>query len=116
MSALFDQLCEAHGLPVPEKEYRFCPPRRWRFDYCWDGWLALEVEGFAAGGAPGRHQRVAGFKRDMEKYNQAQIMGFTVLRCLPEDINTGTAFALVKRALAACGSQCRVQLVNGDGV
>src|SRR5437870_13453139 len=41
----FDVLCEAHGLPKPAHEFRFHETRRWRFDYVWEGWLALEVQG-----------------------------------------------------------------------
>ena len=36
----------ANELPEPEREYRFAPPRRWRFDFAWPAaMLALEVEG-----------------------------------------------------------------------
>lgn len=95
----FDSLCEAHGLPVPVQEYRFAEPRKWRFDYLWDGWLALEVQGglFTAG----RHVQGAALLEEHEKLNEAVIRGYSVLFCTPADIKTGAAFALVKRALEA---------------
>jgi len=62
-----------------EKEKRFHPVRRWRFDYFLPALnTAIEIEGGIFSG--GRHTRGAGYSRDCEKYNQAQIMGFLVLR------------------------------------
>lgn len=93
-ASVFDACCRAHGLPPPEREYVFAPPRKWRFDYYWpDAKVALEVEGLG-----GRHQRIGGFLKDMEKYNEAAIMGIAVIRCTTRDLNTGNAFQLVRRA------------------
>ena len=100
----FVQLCLAHGLPAPVKEFRFHPTRKWRFDYAWEGcweyFIAMEVEGGVWTG--GRHTRGKGFLGDMEKYNEAAIMGWCVLRCTPKDIKSGKAVELVKRAME-CG-------------
>ena len=47
-------------IPTPEVEYRFAPPRRWRFDFAWvDQKVAVEVEGGLYQG--GRHQYLKGF-------------------------------------------------------
>ena len=35
MTTTFDALLSATGLPEAIREYRFAPPRRWRFDYAW---------------------------------------------------------------------------------
>src|ERR1041385_1632066 len=54
-------LMDWQRLPKPTTEYRFAPPRRWRFDFAWpEGRLALEVEGgsFVAG----RHTRGTPFE------------------------------------------------------
>jgi hypothetical protein len=60
------------------QEHRFCE-RRWRFDYAWPkGLVAVEYEGL--GNTPGRHQRITGYSNDCEKYNAAQLLGWTVLR------------------------------------
>lgn len=62
-----------------EKEYRFHKTRRWRFDYAVPSYkLAIEIEGGIW--IKGRHTRGAGYSKDCEKYNQAAIHGWTVLR------------------------------------
>jgi hypothetical protein len=46
VSDTLDAVLRAVGLPVPIREHRFAPPRRWRFDYAWPAHrLALEIEG-----------------------------------------------------------------------
>jgi hypothetical protein len=93
----FAPICRALSLPIPEIEYRFHQRRKWRFDYAWpDRLVALEVEGGAWVG--GRHNRGLGFLRDIEKYNEAVLAGWCVLRCTPKDIKTGAVFDLLKRA------------------
>lgn len=65
--------------PLPIREYRFAPPRRWRFDFAWpDLKLAVEAEGGVW--SRGRHTRGSGFVNDSIKYNEAAKMGWTVLK------------------------------------
>jgi len=65
--------------PEPEREYRFAPPRRWRFDFAWpDAMVAVECEGGTW--SRGRHVRGGGFERDCAKYNAAALAGWTVVR------------------------------------
>ncbi len=91
--------CAAHGLPEPVPEYVFAAPRKWRFDWLWaDADVALEIEGGAW--TEGRHVRGKGYLNDITKYNEAQLAGFVLLRCTPDDVKSGAAFALVKRALS----------------
>ena len=86
------------GLPEPEREYRFWPGRRFRFDFAWpDKMIAVEVEG--GQWVRGRHQRGAGFAADTEKYNEAAILGWCVLRFPTNAINSGRALATLERAL-----------------
>lgn len=86
-----------HGLKA-ESEHRFHPTRRWRFDYAWPQIkLALEVEGGTWTG--GRHVSGAGYSRDCEKYNEAAILGWRVLRVTTDMISSGAAFDQVERAL-----------------
>ena len=69
-------------LPAGVREYRFHPPRRWRFDFCWpSARFAVEIEGIgrADGGASG-HRTRAGFLADAEKYEAAMSDGWTVYR------------------------------------
>ena len=83
-------------LPAPVREYRFAAPRRWRFDFAWPHlMLALECEGM------GRHQRFAGYRSDCEKYTQAALMGWRVLRVMSADRSRAHEWVdLVQRAIA----------------
>lgn len=92
-------MCRAFGLPTPTPEHRFHPTRKWRFDWYFGGprKIALEVEGAVWTG--GRHTRGKGFLGDVEKYNEAAILGFTILRCTPGQVKSGEAFTIVKRAM-----------------
>ena len=88
------------GLPPPEVEFIFHRPRKWRFDFCWpENMLAVEVEG--AIWAQGRHTRGSGFTGDCQKYNQATIDGWRVLRFTAEMINSGLAIKMITEALCA---------------
>lgn len=74
--------------------------RRWRFDFAYpDRKIAIECEGGAFSG--GRHTRGAGFEKDAEKYSEAAVRGWTVLRFTASQIESGAAVALVERALGA---------------
>lgn len=91
--------CEQHGLPLPVAEYRFAPPRRWRFDFAWPALqVALEVEGGLW--VYGRHNRAAGFLADSEKYNTAAVMGWRVIRCEPKQLQAGQPFRYLVPLLA----------------
>jgi very-short-patch-repair endonuclease len=82
---------------MPMREYRFHPERRWRFDFAWpDQFIAVEVEGLTPLG--GRHQRMSGFRSDLEKYNAAAMLGWLVLRFTDFEIKRGIA---IKTIIAA---------------
>ncbi len=94
----------AVGLPAPIAQYRFAPPRRWTFDFCWpDRKLAVEVEGGIW--TRGRHTRGKGYERDCSKYNEAAILGFTVLRFTTGQVKNGEAIGTIERALSRLGSR-----------
>lgn len=85
-----DLIWAPYGIPTPEAEHRFHNTRRWRFDYCWrDRRTAVEIEGAVWSG--GRHTRGAGFVKDMEKYNEAQRLGWTIYRFTPQQLKNGEA-------------------------
>jgi hypothetical protein len=87
------------GVTVPAVEFRFDPLRRWKFDLAWPGIkLAIEVEG--AIWKLGRHNRPAGFIKDMEKYNTATLNNWRVLRVTTDQVRAGDALRLVLVALA----------------
>ena len=83
----------------PEREYRFHPIRRWRFDFAWpDSMIAVEVDGNAwhvKGG--GRH----GTDKDREKINAAASLGWRVFHFSPKMLNDDPAecVAQVQRAV-----------------
>lgn len=101
MSALEETLLfqiKAAGLPEPVREYRFAPPRRWRFDFCWpDQQIAVEVEGGTW--VRGRHSRGVGYARDCEKMNAAQMLGYIVLRFTSDMITSGEALQTIEEVL-----------------
>lgn len=72
-------LLKHHGIPFA-REVRFHKIRRWRFDFviCPIRKIAVEVEGGTFTG--GRHTRPIGYAADLEKYNTAALMGWSVLR------------------------------------
>ena len=93
------------GLPFPLAEYRFHPERRWRFDFAWPLWkIAVEIEGQISIWKPGRHQRAKGYQADLDKYNNAVLLGWRLLRFSPADVARGRAIAAVKTAIAQARS------------
>lgn len=92
-------LCKAHRLPEPEREVRFAPPRRWRFDYAWrQARVAVEIDGGVW--TRGRHTRGAGFLKDCEKLNHASLDGWRVFRFTPKQITAGDCLPILQSALA----------------
>ncbi len=78
---VWDIMCGRTGMVavLPEREYRFAPPRKWRFDFAWPNLrVAVELEGGVWTG--GRHATGAGLVSDMDKYNAAASLGWLVLR------------------------------------
>ena len=91
---------QAAGLPEPEREYRFHPVRRWSMDFAWpQQMVAVEVEGAVY--TRGRHTRGRGFTADCEKYAEAALLGWTVLRFTRQQIESGYALECAEKALAA---------------
>jgi len=89
---------DAARVPLPEREVRFHPTRKWRFDFYWpDLMVAVEVEGGIW--VRGRHNRPASFIKDCEKYNEAALMGITVLRVTDKQIKDGSALDWIRRAV-----------------
>lgn len=101
---LFPRACVAAGLPEPVAEHAFALAvgRRWRWDYAWpEARVALEVEGggFRREGY-GAHTTGAALRRDCEKHTAGAVLGWRLLRVLPEHLLTTTTLDNVRRALA----------------
>lgn len=89
---------EEWHLEPPRLEYRFHLTRLWRFDFAWPNQrVALEVEGGIFKGQG--HASINGILRDLEKYNEAAILGWRVLRRLPDKLCTAETVNLIFRAL-----------------
>lgn len=94
-----DLAIAAGELPPCEKEFRFCPGRRFRFDWCWkEDMVAAEWEGGSYVG--GRHTRPIGYKNDCEKYSLAAAMGWCVIRFTTDQLQSGEALKWLKQAFA----------------
>lgn len=88
---------QAAGLPAPVLEWRFHPPRKWRFDLAWpDKRLAVELQGGSF--VSGRHTRGVGYRQDCEKFNQAVLDGWRVLQITPAMIVDGSALTVIELA------------------
>lgn len=87
------------GVPEPVREYRFAPPRRWRFDYAYPLFhVAIEIEGGVW--TRGRHTRPAGFLKDMEKYNHAALDEWCVLRFTPDSLLSPESIRMIRKAVS----------------
>lgn len=96
LSLLFQ--LRAVDLPEPEQETRFHPVRRWRFDLAYPAQkVAVEIEG--GSWQNGRHTRGKGYETDCEKYSEAAVLGWKVIRCTPAMVEDGRAVDLITRAL-----------------
>lgn len=88
------------GLPEPEREFRFHPTRKWRFDFCWpEAKIAVEVEGGVFMRGKGGHTSITGITRDMDKINLAQLLGWRVLRFHAKHIDDDEAIPMVRQML-----------------
>jgi len=75
----FAALLKNYRFPNPEREYKFVPDRKWRFDFAYpDKMIAIEIEGGVWNN--GAHTRGRGYIEDTIKYNRAAIEGWTLLR------------------------------------
>lgn len=100
------------GFPAPVREWRFHPDRKWAFDLAFPALkVAFEREGFGPRGTTGRHQRADGYAKDAEKYNEAALAGWLVIRSTGRQIESGLAADHLIRALRSRtpkpeGAQC----------
>jgi very-short-patch-repair endonuclease len=70
----------AQGPPL-KREVHFHPTRKWRADFAHMGSRTLiEIEGGIFQCGAGRHNRGAGYAKDAEKYLEAVLVGWTVIR------------------------------------
>jgi very-short-patch-repair endonuclease len=79
MMMLQIQVLSQFGITNALPEFMFHPKRKWRFDFAFPGdKIAIECEGGVFTG--GRHVSGSGMSKDCEKYNEAALLGWKVLR------------------------------------
>ena len=89
------QLHAAGLLAGVKREMRFHATRRWRFDFSWPAKkLAVEIEGGTW--VQGRHTRGQGFESDCEKYAEALLLGWRILRVSSTMVRSGKALEYVE--------------------
>jgi len=81
-----------------EQEYKFHPDRNWRADFFITGTnILIEVEGGIWSG--GRHTRGKGFTADCEKYAEATLLGYIVVRFTSSQVKSGYAIQAIERLI-----------------
>jgi very-short-patch-repair endonuclease len=94
------QLQDYPKIPKPHFEYRFHETRKWRFDLAFpEQKLAVEIEGGIW--QYGRHNRASTFIKDLEKYNNACMLGWYLLRFSTEMVKKGIAVQSIKEFMEA---------------
>ena len=81
-----------------EREFKFHHKRKWKADFHLVGKkILVEVEGGIWSG--GRHTRGKGYTSDCEKYAEAMVLGFAVLRFTTQQVMSGYAINSIERLL-----------------
>ena len=91
-----------------ETQFMWHPQRGWRADfYISSGgptnWVDILVEIEGGNWIQGRHTRGKGFEVDVEKYNEAALLNYIVLRGTAKHVKSGQLLNWVERALMALG-------------
>jgi len=88
-----------HAIP----EHEFCPGRKWRADFAIiEHMLLIEVDGGNRMAVIGKNGKAVAIGRhtqdaDMEKLNEAAILGWKIMRFSPAQIKSGMALKTIER-------------------
>jgi hypothetical protein len=94
LESKFHFLWKAADGPALERELIFFPGRRWRADFAHlPSRTLIEIEGGIW--IQGRHNRAEGFLADIEKYFEAALAGWTVLRLSERQLKPETIERIV---------------------
>jgi hypothetical protein len=95
LEARFALLWRAANGPELKKEFLFIPERRWRADFAHiPSRTLIEIEGGIW--IQGRHNRAEGFLADIEKYFEAALAGWTVLRLSERQLTLDSVERIVR--------------------
>lgn len=99
------------GLPLPSHgakeygcqypEFQFHDVRKWRFDFAYPILkIAIEYNGIFGGeGEDASHKAVAGLLRDMEKFTEASLLGWTLIIINAKTVQSGQAVTWLETAI-----------------
>ena len=83
----------AEGLPMPDRQYKFLPDRKFRADFAWPSRkLIVEVQG-------AEHRIKGRWQGDVERMNLLQLEGWTVLQFTGKMVRNGTAVQTLRKVL-----------------
>lgn len=89
---------KACRLPLPERQYRFIPGRRYTADFAWLGpMLIVEVQGGSY--VFGRHNRPQGFEADCERTCIAMSLGWRIMPVTGKMVKDGRALKYLEGML-----------------
>jgi very-short-patch-repair endonuclease len=90
---------KAVGLPLPERQAKIIPERRYRWDFCWpERNLLAEIQGGIWVSQTG-HTSGSGIARDYEKHNLAVLAGWKTLFFTTQAVRDGSALTILEKAL-----------------
>ena len=96
----------AQGPPL-EREIRFHPERKWRADFAHtESRTLIEIEGGIFQHGAGRHNRGAGYAKDAEKYLEAVLAGWTVIRLTEKQLELDFIERIVAWINTLPGAKC----------
>ena len=98
LEAKFDFYWRGLGGPELKREFVFHPERKWRSDFAHvESRTLIEIEGGVYINGGGRHNRPAGFIADAEKYLEAFLAGWSVVRLTQKQITAPNVERLIRR-------------------
>jgi len=98
-------LIRQNHLPEPVPQFKFCPDRKWVADFAYpEQKILIECEGGLwrknqEGQWAGAHSYPGAILRDIEKYNQAALLGYRLFRFTDYQLKDGSAIEILKKAL-----------------
>lgn len=99
------------GGPSLVPEFKFKSDRKWRSDFCHEPTKTLiEIEG---GIWNGRHTRGTGFSNDCDKYLEAFLLGYSVIRLSPAQITTVNIERIIALLKTGLPLSVEKQMENG---